>query len=115
MMTRFGLREKDLIIGEIGLPVITGSGDPNIVGDYADALITWSLTERDAETGQPNNDDRLVQRLIWFILAPPRGQLMGDFANPAFAMDTTLLLDIDGALTPLGRRFNAIADRLAPE
>jgi hypothetical protein len=39
----------------------------------------------------------------------------GFSGNPALDIDRSALLDREGALTELGRRVNAVADRLAPE
>ncbi len=115
IMLRYGQRDKDLIVGEVGLPSPIRPLGSELVGAYADEIMTWCLTATDEELGNPRDGNRLVQRFTWFLLAVPTEPLPGFSDNPALDFDRSVLLEPDGALTPLGKRVNAVADRLAPQ
>ncbi len=100
-MVRHGQRDKPLIITEYGILMPKEYGfPPETVADYMRRSFDLLLNARDAEIGYPADDNRLVQRLLWYSLSDtmyPTGNLV----------DPTT-----GELTPLGQAFAEYVDRL---
>lgn len=111
LMREHGHRDKDLIVAEIGLPFET---DDETISSYAADFLAWCLTATDDALGNADDDGRLVQRFTWLMLAVPEEPTPGITDHPVFEFDRSTLMDHEGALTELGRTFNAVADRLAP-
>ncbi len=108
-----GLQEKELIVGEVGTP-FTGAPEAE-VALFLEEVLRFTLTHRDREIGNPNDDYRLVQRTFWFLLAPPSIEIAGFTDNPAMEFDVTSLLTSQGGVTPLARRLEEVVSELEQE
>jgi hypothetical protein len=110
VLADYGLRERELLVGEIGAP---GTGaDPHAIQRFAQEMIQAMLTATDARTGNPGDGHRLVQRFCWFCLSAPRFSVPGQTDNPLFDFPLTTLVDGRGALTALGEVFVEVVERL---
>ena len=112
-MREHGQRDKPLIITEYGvlLPVEYGFSVER-VNAFMTATFDYLLSARDAELGYPADEDRLVQRWLWFSLnGKPWDRLTGqgyngalfDYRYPAYP----------GVITPMGLHFKQYTDILA--
>ena len=100
-MDRHGQRDKALIVTEYGILMPEEYGfPPETVADYMRRSFDLLLNTRDPEIGYPADDNRLVQRLLWYSLSDttyPTGNLV----DP-----------VTGELTLLGEAFAEYVDRL---
>ncbi|NEE00831.1 hypothetical protein G1H10_11695 [Phytoactinopolyspora halotolerans] len=99
------LRDKDVILTEIGVPT-RGSASEEIEAFMNEAL-RFVATATDSRFGHPD-DDRLVQRWAWFIAQPlsPWDKLRSTGFGAFFLrFAQTSLFDRDGELTHLGRVY----------
>ena len=101
-MDRHGQRDKALIVTEYGILMPEEYGfPPETVADYMRRSFDLLLHTRDPEIGYPADDNRLVQRLLWYSLSDttyPTGNLV----DP-----------VTGELTLLGQAFAEYVDSLA--
>jgi hypothetical protein len=83
-MALHGQRQKPLIVSEYGILMPADYGfSPEIVAAYLTDSFTYFSTARDAQVGNTNDDNRLVQRWCWYSTADdvyPTGNL---FAWPS--------------------------------
>jgi hypothetical protein len=95
-MAERGLRDKPLIVTEYGILMPDSYGfSPDLVGQFMADTFDFFLTGRDAETGYPADDYRLVQAFCWYSAS--------DTVYP-----TPNLFDPHTrAITPLGKLFQA--------
>jgi hypothetical protein len=100
-MDRHGQRDKPLIVTEFGILMPEDYGfSPEAVAEYMRRSFDLLLTARDPEIGYPADDNRLVQRFLWYSLSDtmyPTGNLV----DPK-----------TGDLTPLGEVFADYAGHL---
>ena len=100
-MDRHGQRDKALIVTEYGILMPEEYGfPPETVADYMRRSFDLLLNARDPEIGYPADDNRLVQRLLWYSLSDttyPTGNLV----DP-----------VTGELTLLGQAFAEYVDNL---
>ena len=100
-MDRHGQRNKALIVTEYGILMPEEYGfPPEKVADYMRKSFDLLLNTRDSEIGYPADDNRLVQRLLWYSLSDTNYPT-GNLVDPA-----------SGELTPLGQAFADYTDRL---
>lgn len=98
-----GYRDVPLAVTEFGILMPPELGyTSEFAADYLSRSFSLLRTMRDAATGYPLDDNRLVQRWAWFSLADSRYPT-GDLAN----------LD-SGRLTAVGRAFRAYVESLGP-
>ncbi len=112
IMHEFGQRDKPLFVGEVGLPFPALRGKRDAVCRYAGELIESCLTGRDPQLGLPGDDHRLVQRITWYVLCPPRQPIVGFSDNPALDLEASALMRADGTLTDIGETLVRTIDRL---
>ena len=108
-----GERDKPLIISEFGVLYPPEYGyTMEQVGDYMIACFDYLLTAKDGDLGYPADENRLVQRWLWYSLnEEPYNWNTGDGFNGAlFDYQTS---SFPGVLTPVGVRFKAYTDPLA--
>ena len=100
-MVRHGQRDKPLIVTEFGILMPEDYGfPPEAVAEYMRRSFDLLLTARDPEIGYLADDNRLVQRFVWYSLSDttyPTGNLV----DPK-----------TGDLTPLGEVFADYAGHL---
>jgi hypothetical protein len=111
IMAQAGLRNTDLIVGEIGMPFPGVS--PQDAAAFASQMIAFLLTARDDGIGNPGDGNRLVQRFCWFNLLPPTFKVPGITDNPGLDLSASALLSPSGDLTPVGKAFREAAIRCA--
>jgi hypothetical protein len=100
-MVKHGQRNKPLIVTEYGVLMPEEYGfPPESVADFMQRSFDLLLTTSDPEIGYPADDNRLVQRLLWYSLSDTNYPT-GNLVDP-----------ITGALTPLGQAFAEYANRL---
>jgi hypothetical protein len=100
-MARHGQRDKPLIVTEYGILMPEEYGfPPEAVEAFMRQSFDLFLTERDPEVGYPRDDDRLVQRFVWYSLS--------DTMYPT----SNLVEPKTGALTSLGEVFADYAGQL---
>ncbi|MBC7262692.1 MAG: hypothetical protein H5T63_11855, partial [Chloroflexi bacterium] len=106
-----GQRDKPLIISEYGVIMPAEYGfPPERVNAYMNATFDYLLTARDDNLGYPADENRLVQRWLWFSLndrpySPETGGFNGalfDHRYPRYP----------GVLTPMGLNFKRYTDAL---
>ncbi|MCP3995923.1 MAG: hypothetical protein GY722_12795 [bacterium] len=105
-----GMQDKDLIIGEVGIPFRDAQADD--VAGFLEEIVRFSLSYRDPEIGHPGDDYRLAQRTFWYLMAPPSVDIPGITDNPSMDHELTSLATSSGQPTPLGRRLEAIVAEL---
>lgn len=110
-----GLRDTELIVGEIGT-AFSATPLADAVA-YTEAMVRGMLTTRDPAIGHPGDGDRLVQRFTWFLLVPPSREVPGITDNPILDLSRSALLDRQGQLTPVGEAFvrGVAAGRTEPD
>jgi hypothetical protein len=111
IMAARGLRETEVMVGEIGLP-FRGVGEPDVVA-FTSQMVEFLLTATDAAIGDPGDGNRLVQRFCWFNLSSPTRRIRGFTDNPGLDLSASALLNPDGELTPVGRAFQEAVLRCA--
>lgn len=86
-----GEQDKDLVISEMGvlmpsIYLVEGGTEAErkargdlLIERFMVEVFDWLLTETDEETGNPNDDDLLVQRWLWFSL---NGSFWDEQTNP---------------------------------
>ena len=103
LLARRGARERDLVVGETGVPY--AGVDRDEIRDYAERAVSFYLTAQDGAIGSPGDAGRLVQRFYWAFLAAPATPIRGFTDNPAFDFAATSLMLPDGRLSQLGEVF----------
>jgi hypothetical protein len=103
LLSDFGMGEKDLIVGETGIP-FKGADEKEIM-DYSKEAIRFYLTASDSKSGNPDDSNLLVQRFCWFMLNPPRFSIPGFTNNPVLDLDKSVLFNHEGNITELGEVF----------
>jgi hypothetical protein len=69
-MAERGFRDKPLIVSEYGILMPDSYGfPPDLVAGFMIDTFDFFLTARDAETGYPADDNRLVQAFCWYSIA----------------------------------------------
>ncbi|MBC7234017.1 MAG: hypothetical protein H5T68_12340 [Chloroflexi bacterium] len=107
-----GQRDKPLIISEYGVVMPAEYGfPPERVNAYMNATFDYLLTARDDNLGYPADENRLVQRWLWFSLNEQpfhhetgmgfNGALF-DYRYPRYP----------GVMTPMGLNFQRYTDAL---
>ena len=100
-MDRHGQRDKALIVTEYGILMPEEYGfSPEKVAEYMRQSFDLLLNARDPEIGYPADDNRLVQRLLWYSLSDTNYPT-GNLVDP-----------VSGELTLLGEAFAEYVDRL---
>lgn len=101
-MAARGYRERPLIITEFGIVMPDEYGfPPERVQAFMRDAFDFLLTARDAATGYPADDNRLVQQWLWFIVYENEfGLRTGNLYDPA-----------TDQLTPLGQTFADYVNR----
>jgi len=110
VMAEHGLRERDLLVGEIGVP-FPGLKEENKL-EFTRRIIEFMLTYTDENIGNPSDGNLLVQRFCWFSLLPPEVQIPGATDNPGLDFNASALLDAQGQLTSLGKVFRETVDQI---
>lgn len=107
VMAEHGLRDKPLLVGEIGIGFKGTKEDEAL--QFVQRIVTFMLTQRDAAIGNPKDGNFLVQRFCWWCLSPPT------LLEPIPVLDhgVTSLLDENGEVTALGRVFIETVKRIA--
>lgn len=106
-----GQRNKPLIISEYGVIMPAEYGfPPERVNAYMNATFDYLLSARDAKLGYPADENRLVQRWLWFSLNDRPYTLEGGGFNGA-------LFDYrypryPGVMTSMGLNFKRYTDAL---
>lgn len=103
LLARYGLRDRELVVGEVGAPF--RGLDVHDVAEYARQIVEFMLTAEDPETGKPDDGNRLVQRFGWLLLSPLYRPAPGFSDNPALDYEVSSLVDLQGAMTPVGEAF----------
>jgi hypothetical protein len=100
-MSSHGYRSQPLVLTEFGILFPADLGyPPETIQAYLRDSFTWLEKARDSETGQPEDDNRLVQRWAWFSLA--------DKTFP-----TANLADLKtNELTPIGRAYRSAVEKM---
>ena len=100
-MDRHGQRNKALIVTEYGILMPEEYGfSPEKVAEYMRRSFDLLLNARDSEIGYPADDNRLVQRLLWYSLSDTNYPT-GNLVDP-----------VSGELTALGQVFAEYVGRL---
>jgi len=110
VMAEHGLRSTPLLVGEVGVPLPLV--EPRDVQEFAGRIIEFLLSARDIGIGNPDDDDRLVQRFCWFSFAPPPGPIAGWTDNPGLDFAASALVSTNGDVTPLGHVFSAAVNKV---
>ena len=111
IMAQRGLRKTNLLVGEIGVPY-PGVNQQDAVA-FTSQIIEFLLTATDAETGNPGDGNRLVQKFCWFILSPATFKIPGVTDNPGLDFSVSALMSPEGDLTAVGKAFRDAAIRCA--
>lgn len=102
-MLKQGQREKPLIVSEYGILMPAEYGfSPEVVSDFMTQTFDYMLNASDSEIGYPADDNRLVQRFVWYSLS--------DTVYPA----GNLVDAKTGQLTAVGETFARYAASLDP-
>ena len=109
LLARHGLRDRELIVGEVGTPF--RGVDVAEATAYAGEIVEFMLTAEDPETGNPRDGNRLVQRFSWMLLSPLHRPMPGFSDNPSLDFEISALVDLGGTLTPVGQAFLAALGR----
>ena len=101
-----------MIVGEVGVPFTAARGKEDLIRKFTADFLEFCLTYRDAEVGNPNDDQRVVQKIVWFLLSPPKQPMVGFSDNPSLDLKLSSLMDHQGKLTPLGETFATTIRRI---
>jgi hypothetical protein len=105
LLARHGLRDRELLVGEVGAP-FRAAREADLAR-YAREVVELMLTARDGEIGHPGDENRLVQRFAWMLLAPLHRAMPGLSDNPALDFRVSALFDERGERTAVGESFFA--------
>jgi len=111
VLAEHGLRDKELLVGEIGVP-FPGLKEED-KSTFAKDLVEFMLTQTDGRIGNPSDHNLLVQRFCWFSLTPPDVSIPGLTDNPRLDFKASALVDVHGELTALGKVFFKTVDRVS--
>ena len=106
-------RISTTIITKAKKTVILARDRRNEACKYTEELVTMCLTGRDPEIGLPSDENRLVQRITWYLLSPPTSEIPGFTDLPGLDLATSALMLSDGTLTDIGKAFVRAVDETA--
>ncbi len=109
LLARHELRDRELVVGEVGAPF--RGVDVHDLAEYTREIVEFMLTAEDPATGNPRDRNRLVQRFSWMLLSPLYRPMPGFSDNPALDYAVSSLVDLEGALTPVGQAFFEALER----
>jgi hypothetical protein len=111
VLARRGLRERELLVGEIGAPF--AAAPPAVVERFAEEVVFALLAARDPALGPAAGGGRLVQRLAWLSVDVPSFAAAGVTDAAALDLSRSALLDAAGRPTAVARAVARGVERAA--